>query len=142
MEGAVERVVQILGVAVLVVIVILASRRGFMRSYRETKTAGDARRSAGAHGPAADVFVRQGKAAGERQDWAAAIGSFTHALEIDPRCADAHCGLALAYAATLDMTKARKQYAELERLDPDLAARFAATPGGMMIVRGGTVIGM
>jgi hypothetical protein len=63
-------------------------------------------------------------------------------LEIDPGCAEAHCGLALAYAATLDMAKAREHYAELERLDPGLAARFAATPGGMMIVRGGTVIGL
>jgi Flp pilus assembly protein TadD len=142
MEGAVEGVVRILGVAVLVLIVVWALRRGFMRSYQAGKTAGSAPERAGAQGPTADVFVQQGKAAGERQDWAAAIGSFTHAVEIDPSCADAHCGLALAYAATFDMAKAKEHYAQLQRLDPNLAARFAATPGGMMVVRGGTVVGM
>jgi Tfp pilus assembly protein PilF len=137
-----DRVVWLLGVGVLVLIAVWAFRSGFMQSYRDAKTTGGARKGAGAQGQAADVFVQQGQAAGERQDWPAAIKSFTQAVEIDPGRADAHCGLALAYAATLDMAKAKEHYAQVKRLDPDLAARFAASPGGMMVVRGGTVIGM
>jgi hypothetical protein len=52
MEGALERLVEILGVAVLVLIVVLASRKGFMRSYREAKAAGGAGKSGGAQGAA------------------------------------------------------------------------------------------
>jgi Tfp pilus assembly protein PilF len=96
--------------------------------------------AAEAQKPTTDECVQQGKAAGERQDWVASIESFKHALKIEPGCAEAHCGLALAYAATLDMVKAKEHYAMVEQLDPGLAERFAKSPGGMMVVRGGTII--
>jgi len=104
---------------------------------RDTKNAG-----ASAAKPTVEPYIAQGTAAGERQDWPASIESFEQALEIDPNCAKAHCGLALAYAAKMDMAKAKEHYAELARLDPALAARFAASPGGMMVVRSGGIIGM
>ena len=100
------------------------------------------KKGAKARKPTADECVQEGKAAGERQDWAADIKSFTQALKIDPGCAQAHCGLALAYAATLDMAKAQEHYAKLEQLDPGFAARFAESPAGMMVVRGGTSLGL
>jgi len=117
---------------------------GFLdRLTRASGGAGRTKNSAASEAkPTVERYIAEGTAAGERQDWPASIESFKQALEIDPNCAKAHCGLALAYAAKLDMAKAKEHYAELQRLDSDLAARFAASPGGMMVVRGGTIIGM
>jgi tetratricopeptide (TPR) repeat protein len=92
--------------------------------------------------PTVEECVQKGTSAGERQDWTTSIDAFNRALKIDPDCAKAHCGLSLAYAATLDMAKAKKHYDRLKDLDPDLAARFAASPAGMVIARGGKIIGL
>jgi Tfp pilus assembly protein PilF len=117
---------------------------GFLdRFARGFGGAGDTKNASASEAkPTVEPYVAQGTAAGERQDWPASIESFEQALAIDPNCAKAHCGLALAYAAKLDMAKAKEHYTELARLDPDLATRLAASPGGMMVVRGGGIIGM
>ena len=90
----------------------------------------------------ADEYVREGTAASERQDWSSAIESMQAALKVDPKSGKAHCGLALAYGATFDMAKAKEHYLQLKKVDPALAARFEASPAGMMVARGGNIIAM
>lgn len=86
------------------------------------------------HMPSIDKYVQQGKVFGERQDWEEAIKSFTQALEVDSTCAEAHIGLMLAYAATLDMKKVKEHYAKLEQLNPDRATKFAKSPAGKLVL--------
>ncbi len=73
--------------------------------------------------PAADAY-QKGNALLAKRDYDAAIASFTEAMRIDPKDANAYSSRGIAYEGKGDMDKALADYSEAIRIDPKSALAF------------------
>ena len=83
---------------------------------------------------AVEKYFGKGKEYVENQDFQPAIESFKRCIEEDPEEAKAYVGLCIAYSGVMDLGTAREYYEKLKDLDPYLAAQFANTPTGSLIM--------
>lgn len=79
-------------------------------------------------------YFGKGKEYVENQNFQPAIESFKRCIEEDPEEAKAYVGLCIAYSGVMDLNTAREYYEKLKDLDPYLAAQFANTPTGSLIM--------
>ena len=84
--------------------------------------------------PVVENYFGKGKEYVENQSFQPAIESFKRCIEEDPEEAKAYVGLCIAYSGVMDLNTAREYYEKLKDLDPYLAAQFANTPTGSLLM--------
>lgn len=84
--------------------------------------------------PVVQKYFGKGKEYIEKQDFQPAIESFKRCIEEDPEDAKAYVGLCIAYSGVMDLDTARQYYEKLKDIDPYLAAQFANTPTGSLLM--------
>lgn len=84
--------------------------------------------------PVVEKYFGKGKDYVEEQNFQPAIESFKRCIEEDPEEAKAYVGLCIAYSGVMDLDTARIYYERLKDIDPYLAAQFANTPTGSLLM--------
>jgi tetratricopeptide (TPR) repeat protein len=76
-------------------------------------------------GESADECIDRGETAANKEDWDSAITEYTNAIRLDPKRADAWCGLGAAYGEKREWNKAIADLSEAIRLNPkSVSAHF------------------
>jgi|GEM_PF-3394248 len=85
--------------------------------------------------PVAQKYFDEGKEYVEKKEFQPAIESFKRCILEDPEDSISYIGLCIAYSGVMDLETAREYYEKLKDVDPYLAAQFANTPTGSLLIK-------
>jgi tetratricopeptide (TPR) repeat protein len=72
----------------------------------------------------ADEAIDRGREAAAKEDWGSAVTEYTNAIRLDPKRADAWCGLGEAYGEKREWSKAIANLSEAIRLNPEYVRAY------------------